>query len=157
MSEKNQFRDSLIKLALVGVFAILYSMGGSADYGGMKWLRRFLAPAIMVGGMFWFSKDWRCLPQLPLMFASLSLGYGSDIEIWKIIKRGIFGLANGISSSGENLLNKRWLLAGFQTVLLVGAYICFGVFNPFPDARVEELVLGFLIAFIPIMSSRKKE
>jgi len=153
MSERKQVVNAIIKVWIAFIFALLYCLAGSEEFGGLKWLRRFVAPTILCGGIFYFSKDWRALVSLPVMFLSLSLGYGSDIELWKVIKRGIYGLANGISSSGKNILNKKWLLAGFQVALLISAYICFGVWNPFPDARVEEFFLGFLIAFIPIMSA----
>jgi hypothetical protein len=146
--KKLQFRV-LFKLLICVAFAFLYSWGGIE----MKYLRRFVAPALLVGSMLYFSRDWKVLIQLPLMFFSLSLGYGSDIFIWKIIKRGIFGLANGITSSGQNILKKKWLLAGVQTVLLTGLYIVIGVYNPFPSARAEEMFLGLMIAVIPLFST----
>lgn len=155
VNERKQVRDFFIRLAICAAFSFLYSAGGSSDFGGHKWLRRFLAPTILCGGMFYFSYSWKSIVGLPLMFGSLSLGYGSDIEIWKIIKRGIYGIANGLSSSIDNMLNKRMILAIFQPIMLIAAYIAFGVYNPFPNARIEEGVLGFLIAFIPMMSVRR--
>lgn len=74
----------------------------------------------------------------------------------EILTRGLFGAANGISGGLVNLLNKRWLLFGFGLALITAASICFGVFNPLGDARVEELAIGLCIGFIPIMSARRK-
>lgn len=153
MSEKKIQYKILIKLLICVVFAGLYAWGGME----MKWLRRFLAPAVLCGGMFYFSRNWRSLVQMPLMFITLSFGYGADNLILKIIKRGIYGLLNGGSSSTANILEKKWLLVGFQVVLITAAYIAFGVFNPFPNARAEESILGILIPIIPILSLPDKE
>lgn len=142
----------LAKFSFVIIFAFLYCIAGSGDFGGMKWLRRFLAPAVLCGGMFLFSRDWRSLVQLPFMFASMSLGYGGDSILIKVLKRGVFGLANGITTSGRNILHKKWLLVGFQTILIISSYICFGVWNPFPSARAEEFILGVFLAAIPMLS-----
>jgi len=148
MNEKKQQFIALGKILVAVVFAFLYSWGGMEH----KWIRRFVAPTILTLSMFGFSRNWKVFIQLPFMFASLSIGYGGAELMQKIIRRGLYGLANGITSSGYNLIRKKWLLAGFQAILLISAYIVFGVFNPLPNARVEEMVLGFLIAFIPIMS-----
>lgn len=148
MKEGVQLRKSLIKLLIAGIFAVLYSLGGMEH----KWLRRFLAPFILCGGTFYFSKDWRSLISFPVMCLSLSLGYGADETITKIIKRGVFGLANGISTSLLNIIRKKYAWALFQVILLVSAYIIFGVWG-LVDARTEELFLGFLVAFLFIMSA----
>lgn len=151
--EQKQLRDILIKMAVVIIFASLYAAGGSADFGGMKWLRRFLAPGVMVGGMFWFSRDWRALVQLPFMFGALCLPYGADTLWGKIFLRASFGAANGVASSGNNLLKKRWLLAGFQIVFVTATSVCFGVWNPWDNAMQEQFVIGLAIAAIPVLSS----
>jgi len=156
MNERRQVRDWAIKIGVCFLFAFCYSAGGSEDFGGLKILRRFLGPLILSAGMGYFSRDWRSLPMILLMPFSLSLGYGGDLEWLKILKRGVYGLANGVSSGCYDLLNKRWLLAGFQTLLLIAAYISFGVYNPFDNARIEEGTLGFLVAFIPMMSARRR-
>ena len=147
-SERKQQFIALGKILVAVVFAFLYSWGGMEH----KELRRFIAPIILTLSMFGFTRNWKVFIQLPFMFASLSIGYGGVELIQKIIKRALYGLANGITSSGYNLIKKKWLLAGFQTVLLITSYIVLGVYNPLPNARVEEMVLGFLVAFIPIMS-----
>ena len=156
MNEKNALRNALIKLGICCTFAILYCLGGMEGGGGL-FLRRFIAPTILVGGMFWFSRDWRSIIQLPFMMFSLAIGYGADTLLAKILKRALFGLANGVSSSGYNIWLKNWLLVGIQIVLLTGLYIGIGVWNPLSDARVEELFLGLVIPLIPLFSVRKKE
>lgn len=153
MSEKKALKNALIKLSIVCLFAILYCLGGTEGYD--KILRRFIAPTILCGGMFYFSRDWKSLLQLPFMFFSLALGYGASNIVWKIIKRGIFGIANGITSSGYNILNKKWLLVGTQIVLVSGLYIVMGVYNPLASARVEELLLGISIPLIPLFSIKE--
>jgi cytochrome b subunit of formate dehydrogenase len=152
MKEKKQTYIVLFKIAFVVLFGFLYCVGGSEAWGGHKQLRRFLAPAILCLAMFGFSRNWRCLVQMPFMFLSLSLGYGADTEWLKILKRGIFGLANGITSSGSLILGRKWLLVALQTTILVISYIVLGVWNPMPDARTEEFLLGMLIALIPMLA-----
>lgn len=140
-----------LKFVFVFIFAALYALGG-IEY---KELRRFVAPVILTGAMFWFSKDWRSLINL-FMIPSLCLGYGGTDLTWlKILKRTIFGLANAITSSGYNLLRKKWLLFALQATILVASYVLLGVFSLI-DSRAEEFVLGLLIALIPMLSVRSE-
>ena len=44
-----------------------------------------------------------------------------------------------------------------QICVLILFYVILGVWNPLPDARTEELVLGFMVGFIPLMSVRRKD
>lgn len=158
MSEKKQVMHWCIKMGICFTFALLYSLGGSGDFGGIKALRRYVAPAVLFGGMFYYSGfSWKALVGLPLSFASLSLGYGgTDFEYLKIIKRGLYGLANGITTGLNDLLNKRFAFCAIHIALLICFYINFGVYNPLPDARIEEGCLGFLMAFMPMMNARVK-
>jgi hypothetical protein len=143
----------LLKLLCACAFALLYAWGGME----LKWLRRFVAPALLSLSMFYFSRDWKVFIQLPVMFLTLSLGYGADTLLAKIFKRMCFGLANGVSSSIHNLIRKNWLLASFQVLLLIEVYFIIGVWNPFPSARAEETFLGLMIALIPMLSIKDKE
>jgi len=145
--------QGLSKLLVCVAFSFLYSLGG--EHGISLAIRRFLAPGILVGAMVFYTRNLFSLITLPLMFASLSIGYGADLLWWKVVKRGYCGLANGLASSTYNGIRKRWLLFWTQIVLCPAAYIVFGVFNPFGSARIEEMVLGFIIAFVPLMSARK--
>lgn len=153
IKEKNIQIKLLIKLIVVVVFAFLYAWGGME----MKWLRRFLAPAILCLSAFGFSRDWRYLLQAPFMMGALCMGYGGDALWYKIFRRGIFGLANGTASSVVNLLYKKWILVIFQIVLITSAFIAFGVYNPLPSARAEETILGAFIALITMISVKDKE
>ena len=150
--KKKQF-EALYRLLWAVGFAFLYSWGGM-EY---KWLRRFIAPLWLGGGLYLFSKNWKCLFQVPLMMFSLSMGYGADLFWHKVIRRGLFGLANGITSSAYNIYRKKWILMNIHIILCVSLYIVIGVKNPFLHARTEEMLLGFIIAFVPIMSMEKND
>ena len=147
-TEKKTMLKVFLKLIVVLVFAGLYCWGGTEN----KYLRRFVAPAILCLSAFGFSRDWRYLVQMPLMFITLCLGYGADSVIGKIFKRAIFGLTNGLTSSTAKILKKEWLVAGFQIVLVTSAFVVFGVWNPLPSARAEEALLGVVIALIPMVA-----
>lgn len=149
--EKKIQLQVIVKGLIVLLLASLYAWGGM-EY---KWLRRFVAPAIFWIGSAIYTKDWKLLFFMPLMFASLSLGYGGDVLNEKIIRRGVFALANGTSSSAYNIKVRNYLLVGVQIVLLVGLYIALGVWNPLPSARAEEFALGFMIFFIPTLSLKR--
>jgi hypothetical protein len=155
MSEIRQRWEALAKLVICVIFAFLYAYAG--EHGTPLWLRRYLAPSLLIGSMFYFVRDWKVFIQLPVMFASLSLGYGGGTLWEKIWRRASFGSANGLSSSIYNGLCSKWLLFVTQIVLVTSLYIIMGVWNPLPDARTEELFLGFIIPFIPLMSARRKE
>lgn len=155
IDEKSQFRDVIIKAILVLICATLYCLGG-AEFGWGKWLRRIMMPLVLGGGMFWFSRDWRCLISMPLVGIGTSLGYGADDHFLKVLKRFYCGFVLGAGSSAGDWLNKRFLIAILQTVAVTGSMILLGVYNPLPDARVEEFVIGGLICFFPLMSARKR-
>lgn len=149
--EQKNLRDGLIKLVVSCIFAYCYSLGGD----GHLIVRRFIGPPILVSAMLWYSRDWRSLICLTSMGA-LTLGYGADVLWLKILKRFYCGLTAGITLSAANILNKQLILSVFQCVLAVSASIIFGAFNPFHDARIEELVIGFFYAFIPLMSAKRR-
>ncbi len=152
-SEKKTQIKVILKLLVIVIFASLYAWGGME----MKWLRRFVAPSTLCLSAFAFSRDWRYLVQMPVMFITLSIGYGADSALSKIFKRFVFGFLNGTSSSVTNIWIKRWILVEFQVVLVTIAYIIFGVWNPLPSARAEESFLGALIALIVMMSVKDYE
>lgn len=152
INEKNQILDACLRLLAAIIFAILYCIGGA----GLLFMRRYVAPVELVLAMLYFSGwNWRQFPALAGIGA-LCLGYSADSLIGGIIRRGLFGMANGLAFSIPNLLSKRFLLAGFQMILVPASCIAFGIWNPFSNARIEELVIGFEIAFIPVMSARPK-
>lgn len=138
------------------IFAALYAIGGSGDFGGLKWLRRFLAPGLFCIWAGVRSFDWHYAVQIPFMIGGLTLPYGSDDVLEKVILRGVFGLANGISSSTANLIHKRYFLTLFQVVLVTLVSIGAGVFNPFDNAMIEQFIIGFIIIFIPAMTVKRR-
>jgi len=95
------------KYLILFLFASCYSLGGLAGFG--KELRRFVAPFILCGGIYYYTRDWKVLCQLPVMFLSLSIGYGADTLFVKILKRLSYGAANGLSFNIRNLWNKKFL------------------------------------------------
>jgi len=152
-SEKKQQIEVIARMLLVVVCASLYAWGGMEH---RLLLRRILAPAVAAVTCFYFSRDWRHFILFPLLWISSSIGYGAS-EMWaKIIKRSYVGLAFGVSTSLKNIIDKRLILSIFQPVLLITTFVCFGVWNPFGSARVEESILGLLIYTMPIMSSKRR-
>jgi len=152
MTEFSQFKKAIIKLICVGLCGILYTLGGLEGGGGL-WIRRFLMPVFFTGTLFYFSRNWKSLITLPLFIGTLTLGYGGTENVsLKIIRRLIFGLANGATSSTFNITKKEYLLSAIQIVGMAALYIAFGVFNPVNSAT-EQLVLGSALVFIPIMTA----
>jgi hypothetical protein len=153
--EKKEIKVLFLRIAIVVAFALLYMWGGY-EFGPGKWVRRFLAPAVLACGCFGLSLDWRYLLMYPLVMVGACLGYGGTDLTWlKIVKRGYCGLMFGAGVSLPEWLRKRWIMASVGLLSCVSAFILFGVWNPFPGARVEEFVLGCVIAFIPAMSARR--
>ena len=161
--EKKQQIHVFVRAFIILVCAGLYAWGGME----MKWLRRYLAPTICVGTMFAYTRDWRCFIQLGPWFGALSMGYGG-VETWvKVLKRGVYGLLNGVVSSGKNLSDairgdkRMWILFGAQIFLCVFAYILYGVWNPWNGieggARIEEFTLGLTQFTIPLISANRRK
>lgn len=140
------------KLIWVAVFALLYGMGGISG----KWKRRFIAPIWMMLGVFVFSKltlNWSYwyFIYLPLLIASLHLGYGGTDNTWiKIRKRFLYGLALGIAPATLAVLNTAWTMWGLHIVLCVSFSVILGVFNPTKNARSEETLIATSSVLLPI-------
>lgn len=158
MSEKRLQIWVFTKLFVVFLCAGLYAWGGMEN----KPLRRYVAPAVCSATMAVSSRSFVPLLAYPPMVGALSIGYGAEDTGTKIIKRLIYGLAVGLSGSIYNIFcairgdRKRWILVGSQIVLMAAVSIIFGVFNPFPDARTEETILGLFAFLIPTMSAKRK-
>lgn len=152
--EQKQLLLIIETIVVCVVFASLYAIAGSEDFwGGQKWLRRFLAPALFAVWAFLRSGfNWRYFVQMPLMMGALTLPYGSESLGMKWFLRGLCGLANGASSSVVNYWDKSFLLAVFQTVLCVAISIVAGVYNPFDNAMKEQFVIALFIIAIPAFS-----
>lgn len=155
MNEKPVFWTVLGKVSIVVIFGILFAAGGTDGMGGL-WVRRYLGAAVLAGGVFWYSRDWRSLLIAPLSALTMSLGYGSDILIVKVLRRALWGCLNGVSSSLSDLFNKRFLLAGLHIFILMVACIILGAWNGLPNAVIEQFAIGCIMAFLPVMSARRK-
>lgn len=157
MSEKSAVRDVFIKIAIVLVFATLYMLGGWGEFlDGAKWLRRFVAPCVLSGGIFYFTRNWKALLIAPIVGLGASLGYGAD-NLWaKILKRGYCGIVMGIGTVADCIIDKKFVFSVFQTLFITVAMIYLGVANPLSDARAEEFCIGLLIAILPVMAARRK-
>lgn len=157
-TEQWQLIEILEVVLVCVVFSSLWAIAGSADFwGGQKWLRRFLAPSTFTLWAFFRSgRDWRYFIQMPLMMGSLTLPYGADTLGMKWLLRSICGLAYGVSFSLTNMLNKRFLVSGFQVFLAISISIVAGVYNPFANAMREQFIIGFMSILIPAMTAIKK-
>lgn len=136
----------------VVIASVLYWLGGRAN----KWLRRFVAPAVLTAGIcgisavkgnfsLWFLGVYPCL------VLGFSLGYGAEDTAGKVIKRVI--CAAGILSAGVmaclGLGGNAWLLLAVQGILAAG-YVFLGV-KSILNAAVEEGIASILLTlFIPL-------
>lgn len=151
---KTQF-ETFSKVIVVILFALLYALGGIEH----KWLRRYCAPILLQVFVLAYTQDPKYLIQFPFQVLSLSLGYGADALILKLSRRAIFGLANTATffpMIREWDRNAVILLLTFAA-MVTGGHVVFGAFNPWPNARTEEFVLGLFIALTPVMSAKKRE
>lgn len=137
--------------ALCLVFASLWAVGGSEDFfGGQKWIRRFLAPAVFSLWAFLRSGfNWHYLIQMPFMMGASTLPYGADSLTMKWFLRGLFGIVNGSAASVVNIWRKRLDLSIFSIILSITCNIYFGVYNPFSNAMTEQFLIGLIIILIP--------
>lgn len=129
-----------------GLAAVLYSMGGRA----IKALRRFLAPAIITGGLvgisLWSEKfSYYLLAAYPILVLSWVMGYGSDNNWIKIGKRTLVGLVI-LALSG--LLAWNYSNFGVFAIhsVLVGCTVFIGV-RSFISAAAEEFIICSLQVF----------
>ena len=145
------------KMAWAFGFAILYALGGISNL----WIRRFIAPVWLGGGMYLFSRDWRVLLQLPLLIGALHLGYGADMFWIKILKRLEFGMACGFSNVthlfDKGFDKKRFFTLFGLAVIWIPIFIAIlGAINPVL-ARGEELMIGLMIGLMPMFIIKDKE
>ena len=136
-----QLRLSIAVIA-IAVCARLYSWGGVE----MKWLRRFVMPAVFFATAFGLTRNWRVFITAPLSVLGLCLGYGAEAVWLKVLKRVYCGL---LISSGL-CLNLAYV------VTATAISIVLGVLNPF-SARVEEMILGLVYSSSLLLYVKKKE
>lgn len=157
-NEQKQTLYFLEAVFVASIFGALYAVGGSEDFGGMKWIRRFLAPALFSIWMFLRSKDWRSFCGLPLMIGGLCLPYGAESTAGKLGLRTLFGSVVGIGSTAYSLLNGFFKLAFVQIFLCAFVSAILGTFNPFPqNAMAEQGAIGFTFVFLPALILKRKD
>lgn len=158
---KQEQKESLewaVRFIVLGVFCLLYAIAGSGDFwGGQLWLRRWLAPFILCAAGAILSKgDWRSFAFYPIMAASLCLPYGADVLWQKIGLRALCGFAAGISFNLYNFYNYRIVSALTGVLFAFWGSIIFGVFNPWPNAIIEQALIGACYAMTYIFSVRPR-
>ena len=159
MNEEERKEQILIifKLLLIIICTLAYAYGGM----GMKWLRRFLAPALCGAGCLYFSRDWRSLMKMPLLGLASSIGYGADVMWLKIFKRAYVAVAFILGANSYEIYQairkkpRLWVWIGFSSTVILLAYIMLGVWNPL-SARLEETILGLIVYSIAIIPIKRR-
>jgi len=140
-------------LTVAVLASVFYWLGGRAG----KWKRRFLAPAILVGGSSLLALlldrlNGIMLLSYPLMATALSLGYGGDDEIIVIWRRTLFSSAVVIAGVPivYSIGGYAWVLLVVQAIIGIGGTRLLATRPIFP-AAIEEGVIGFLLfLFVPL-------
>ena len=156
--EQKQLVGFIGRGIIVLAFSSLYAIGGSGDFwDGQLWIRRWLATFLLCAWGFWLSRDWRSAIFFPLMAGAMTLPYGEDVLIWKILWRGLFGFAAGCAFNLNNVFSvKRSELAIFGVILATMGSITFGAFNPFQDAMIEQGAIGICICLTYVLGIKSK-
>lgn len=148
---------SFLKIVFIAIFSLFYSLGGTEINGkGRKWIRRYIGPLWMLGGVVLFGKlqgvfEWWHLLYPILLSAALHIGYGgTDDTIIKIRKRAIYGLAIGVSSLPLLFNSHLWVLYGVHVFLCVSMSVLLGVINPTRSARDEESLIAAFSSVLPL-------
>jgi hypothetical protein len=115
-----------------------------------KWKRRFIGSlicsmALWIGLIFSGKFEWWALGVYPLLIIAFSLGYGSDIQIKKIIKRLIISLYVSLTGLLLCLIygGSSWNILPLQILIALGS-VWLGVKNP-AQAPVEEFFVCLLL------------
>lgn len=158
VNERKQLWRVLEAVGVCVIFAACWAIGGSGDFGGHKWIRRFLGPGLFGSWAFIRSGfNWRYLAQMPFMIGASTLPYGADTFGLKVLLRGVFGLANGTAAALADALSKRWAVVVMIVIINIIVSIGAGVWNQFSNAIAEQFLIGFMIVLLPALSLRKKE
>ena len=145
---------SFAQLICSCIYATLYGFGGVMlrqqlrRIGGSLFFVASIITFSLIKGNFSF---WYLL-SLPLIYGAVSIGYGADTTPIKIFKRAYCGLAYACASIPIFAVSGNWDLLALHTVFCLLTSIILGARNPFDNARAEETSIGFVIAFLPLMS-----
>lgn len=148
MSEGVDVAFSASSFLVLGVFSILYVLGGRA--GSAKWVRRwagglFLALSLQALALLqgtWNPIHLGILIGLPM---ALSLGYGGDTLWRKIYRRFLYGMALGCQSLW--FLPHHFEMILFQIILSVTASLVMGLSN-----STRPVFEEFLISLLGVVS-----
>ncbi len=155
MNEYLMIALAVLHTIVVALVAALYAIGGRSN----KWVRRFVAPALLVGYCAYLSKNWPvALISYPLYAAAYSLGYGvnSKLNKWlssELLVRTITASAYVFACIGIIAAVHAWsflVLAICITAILTTVAVT--TIHRFP-AAVEEYFAAFTTAFfVPFLA-----
>ncbi len=144
-----------LKIVWLAGFCWLYGAGGVSG----KWKRRFIGPAVLTGGVVLFSLlqssfSWFYLLYAPLLMLFLSVGYGVNSKLMKLLRhkwlvRMVVGFALAFASIPIAIVTGQWLMFGLHSVLCMAVSTVMGVGNPI-SARGEEVVIAAMAGFLPL-------
>lgn len=140
------------KLGLIVGYSCLYAIGGRA----WKAIRRFVAPAVLFGGIYGLSFNYTNISLIVVLVVSywllafsLCLGYGGNTSGEKFLRRLKCGLAMTLAGLPLVILTGSWLLLGLQVTVGTLCMLILGIFNPV-EAAEEELLIGTVTCiFVP--------
>lgn len=152
MNEYHMIGWSVLNTLVVLAVATLYALGGRSE----KWLRRFMAPAVLVGYCAWPDR-WVAFLSYPLYIAAYSLGYGesSFLAKWlrsKLIVRAVTGACYVLAAAPIAVAYGVPISTyGFMAVFaLVGTWWITS-FNPFKAAADGYMVAFSTTFFVPFL------
>jgi len=148
---------SVLNIAVVAVVATLYALGGRAN----KWIRRFAAPAVLVGYCAWLAAQtgapywWAAFLSFPLYVAAYSVGYGESSKLAGILRSKL--LVRTVTASAYVFASAGIIFAfsafRIPTFVFCGGMVVLAVYltrtNPFPAAMEEYLVAILTTVFVP--------
>ena len=138
------------KIVFLGVFTLLYGLGGISG----KWKRRILGSLLLTAGIVVYSllastfSYWFIL-YAPLLYGALSIGYGGDELGEKILKRMRYGFLAGMAALPIAIVTGQWVMFGVHLVLCTALTTIYGVLNPV-HARSEETIIATILGFTPL-------
>ena len=152
MSEWSEILLAAIKLITVGVFAVLYAVGGRHK----TWIRRYAGGLFIAGSTIGFSVyqgrfHTLSLVALATIPAALASGYGAETFWGKVTKRLRYGVLMALASLPIALAGHSVGLWSLQALLCVIASIGLGVFNPVKAVEEEVLIATLSVLLVPFL------
>ena len=142
-----------LKILAIGGFATLYGLGGMSG----KWKRRIIGSVVYTAGIVGFSlwtgsfSFWYLLCA-PLLYASLTVGYGAVLMIDKVIRRSRYGLLCALASLPIFIVQQAWTLLALHLLICVATSVVAGVWNQTSSARAEETLIASAIVLVPLFT-----